>query len=265
MRGMKKNPDRMAPALKSYISALGLRQADLAEIWGVGRIQVGRIVNCQSGFGSNHAKALCRYAGFPEEDFSRLYGVPADIFYFARHGVTWKGQKPPGNLSLPPSQLSLRRVPVVGFVQAGFFTEAIEWGFEDRYYVQIPTDDGYPPDLTRYGLEVRGNSMNRIFPDGSLVSVIDFSELGRAPETGDYVTVLRRDDFGPGMEATVKALQIRDDGSICLWPRSTDPHFQQPFVIPPPNTDYYDQAGCPDIEIKGLVVGSIKTRLKATF
>lgn len=167
--------------------------------------------------------------------------------------------------AIPHQPTNMAAIPVVGSVQAGVFSEAFEWDASRRYNIQIPIDDGYPIELNRYALEVKGQSMNRVFPDGSLVSVIDFDVLGRPPETGDYVVVMRRDSHGPGFEATIKALQIREDGSVCLWPQSTDPNFQQPFIIPAPDCDEPDCAGCPDIQIKGLVVSSIKTRLKATF
>ena len=160
---------------------------------------------------------------------------------------------------------NLEHIPVVGAVQAGVFSEAFEWEVSRRYSIQIPINDGYPIGLRRYALEVKGESMNRVFPNGSLVSVIDFDGLGRSPETGDYVVVMRRDSHGPGFEATIKALQILGDGSVCLWPQSTSPNFQQPFIIPAPDCDEPACAGCPDIQIKGLVVSSIKTRLKATF
>lgn len=167
--------------------------------------------------------------------------------------------------AVPYQPDSVERVQVVGSVQAGVFTEALEWEDSRKYSIQIPINDGYSPDLKRYALEVKGESMNKVFPAGSLVTVIDFDEMGGRPQTGDYVTVYRRDAHGPGFEATVKALQIRDDGSYCLWPKSTDPSFQQPLVIPPPSEERQDTAGALDVEIKALVVGSIKCRPKATF
>ncbi|WP_272915725.1 helix-turn-helix domain-containing protein [Aristophania vespae] len=169
--------------------------------------------------------------------------------------------------AIPYVPQNIENINVIGAVQAGIFTEALEWEYDKRYHIRIPIDDGYSLDFNRYALEVRGESMNRIFPNGSLICVIDFSELGRSPQTGDYVTVMRRDAYGAGFETTVKALQIREDGSYCLWPRSTDPSFQQPFIITSPesDTDFFDPAGAPDIQVKGLVVGTVRTRLKAVF
>lgn len=156
-------------------------------------------------------------------------------------------------------------IEVVGAVQAGVFTEALEWEHARKYSVTMPLNDGFPLHLKRYALEVKGESMNKVFPDGSWVSVISYADLGKSPETGDYVVTFRRSSCTPGFEATIKALQIRQDGSVCLWPQSNDPNFQQPLIIPPLNEDYSQDAGAPDVEIRGLVVGALKTGLKAKF
>lgn len=262
---MSKNADEKAPALQSYISASGMRQKDAASLWGVTPMQASRIINCKSSLAPKHAVALCRKIGLPEGEFSRLYNIPADPFYFARHGVEWKGAPVSGSAVAPGMRIILRPISVIGHAQAGVFTEVVEWDEPSRYTVNISQDDGFSPEFTRYGIEVRGESMNKVFPNGSIVSVIDFDELGKKPATGDYVTVLRRDAYGPGFEATIKALQIKDDGTICLWPKSTDPRYQQPLIIPPPRDDRIDDASALDVQIKGLVVGSVSTRPRATF
>lgn len=262
---MSKNADKMAPALQSYISATGMKQKEVAQLWGVTPMQASRIIKCKSSFGTKYAIALCRKIGLPEGEFGRLYNIPADPFYFARHGIEWKGPPIDGAAVVPGARIVLRPIEVIGHAQAGVFTELVEWDEPSRYKVNISQDDGFSPEFTRYGIEVRGESMNKVFPDGSIVSVIDFEELGKKPATGDYVTVLRRDAYGPGFEATIKALQIKDDGTICLWPKSTDPRYQQPLIISPPNDERIDDAGALDVQIKGLVVGSVNTRLRATF
>lgn len=181
---MEAHQDRTAPALKSYVSALGIRQSQLANLWDVSRVQVGRIVNCKSGLSPKHALAFCREYGFPEDEFSRIYTTHADPLFFSKHGVDWKGPEPEGGVNAPKSKDVLRTVPVLGAVQAGIFSEAIEWPQNEHYGMNVPVDDGYPAHLRRYGLEVKGESMNKIFPNGSLVYVIDFWDLGRPPERG---------------------------------------------------------------------------------
>ena len=224
-----------------------------------------RGASIKAGNGPDFVRDMKRHGNSPKSDkliaMARVLEVHPSVLleHISTRGDGFFGD------AMPYHPKNMASIPVVGSVQAGIFSEALEWDASRRYNIQIPIDDGYPIELSRYALEVKGQSMNRVFSDGSLVSVIDFDVLGRPPETGDYVVVMRRDSHGPGFEATIKALQIRDDGSACLWPQSNDPNFQQPFIIPAPDCDEPNCAGYPDIQIKGLVVSSIKTRLKATF
>lgn len=250
--------------LRAYITALGMTYEQAGEIVGVSPNGLSRPANGERKLQMEIALPLWKAFGFPAEEVGCLYTRPPTVEYFQKHNVEWKGPPPPecSMRSVPVARM--RRVEVIGFVQAGVFSEALEWQFSDRYGITCP-DDGYPDCLPRYALEVRGESMNRVFSAGSVVCVIDFFDLGREPETGDFVVVHRRDPYGPGMEATIKALQVREDGVICLWPQSTDPNFQQPIILPKRDSGAADCAGAPDVQIKSLVVGMMKTRLKATF
>ncbi|MFT8484278.1 MAG: helix-turn-helix domain-containing protein [Gluconobacter cerinus] len=154
------------------------------------------------------------------------------------------------------------RIEVRGDVQAGVWREAIEWPAVDWYAITVPIDTAYQ-GFHRYGLKVCGQSMNKVFPEGSVVVVINFGDLGRLPKTGDFVVAVQRCEKTDQYEATVKAVQIRDDGTVILWPQSWDPAFQTPVVLPP--QDGHDHAGVPDVAIQALVVGSYQANPKASF
>ena len=154
------------------------------------------------------------------------------------------------------------QIEVRGDVQAGVWREAIEWPAVDWYAITVPIDTAYQ-GLHRYGLKVCGQSMNKVFPEGSVVVVINFGDLGRLPKTGDFVVAVQRCSKTDQYEATVKAVQIRDDGTVILWPQSWDPAFQTPVVLPP--QDGHDNAGVPDVAIQALVVGSYQPNPKASF
>lgn len=250
--------------LREYLTALGLTLEKAGEAVGLPPTGIWRPASGERKLQFELALPLWKSFGFPAEDAGYLYTKRPDPEYFARHGVEWKGPSPSSTV-VPLPGLAFRRVEVIGAVQAGVFTEAMEWDYDRRYFVSFPENDGYDPDLPRYGLEVKGESMNKTFPAGSVVCVINFYDLNRPPETGDYVVIQRRATCVPGAEATVKALQIMDDGSWRLWPQSTEPEFQQPLIIPPNNSDSQDTAEAPEIEVKGLVVGLLKTKLKASF
>ncbi|MCX5613657.1 LexA family protein [Bombella saccharophila] len=161
--------------------------------------------------------------------------------------------------------LPVVQIQVCGEVQAGVWKEAQEWPVLDRYAITIPQDSEYP-GLKRYGLMVKGQSMNRVFQEGSVVIVINFSELGRRPRNGDYVVAMQRSDVSDSFEATIKAVQIKASGQMVLWPQSTEPEFQAPLILPGPETTVcHSAAESPNVTILALVVGSYMPMPKASF
>jgi phage repressor protein C with HTH and peptisase S24 domain len=117
-----------------------------------------------------------------------------------------------------------RRVPVRGVVQAGAWSEIgveeapVDWTyFEAKEYQRAQL----------FALDVRGPSMNRIFPDGSRVICALPHEAG--VRDGDYVAVRR--SRGGLVETTLKQLVVERDGEIMLYPRSTDPGHQTPLKL----------------------------------
>ncbi|QCE32774.1 hypothetical protein FAI41_03790 [Acetobacteraceae bacterium] len=172
-----------------------------------------------------------------------------------------------------PKLLTTHQINVIGSVQAGLWREAMELSHEDRYQIAAHVPEKYKT-IPYYGLLVQGESMNRIFPDGSIVIVANFLDLARGPETGDYVIVQRRDPYSAAFEATVKAFQQCENGEMLLWPRSTDPHFQRPFVLKneaafsleeSKGSEQIDNAGASDITILGLVIGVQISTPKCVF
>jgi hypothetical protein len=160
------------------------------------------------------------------------------------------------------------RIFVKGVVQAGAWQGEVVWPEQDWYSVDTPADPRYP-GIPRFGLLVRGDSMNLIFPEGSVVIAIRFFDLARAPRSGEKVVVLRRSSTGD-FEATLKEYQVDSQGRHILWPRSSDPAFQNPIILPHANLPMSDgesdgqvvaynyalpEAGVEDLVIDSLVVG----------
>lgn len=177
---------------------------------------------------------------------------------------------------VPPakkSRVMLGTVFVRGAVQAGVWREAIEWVGDEWYSLTVPTDDRYP-GAERFGLEVRGTSMDRLYPEGTVVIVVRFGDIARIPKTGERVVVLRRSAETGEYEATLKEYQVDEQGRHILWPRSTAPEFQTPFVLSADRLpvsqghesmpsdvwadDFAHAAGSPDVMIAGLVIGSFR-------
>jgi SOS-response transcriptional repressor LexA len=167
--------------------------------------------------------------------------------------------------------IQIEHVFVRGDVQAGAWREAIEWDGENWYALTVPTDERYP-GIERFGLEVRGPSMNLLYPEGTVVICVRYGDIARLPKHGERVICLRRDRHG-SFEATVKEYQVDTQGRHVLWPRSTEPEFQQPFVLPD-NTvavggyedlpsvaragDMGHDAGEADLIISALVIQSVR-------
>jgi transcriptional regulator with XRE-family HTH domain len=117
---------------------------------------------------------------------------------------------------------------VRGFVQAGVWREALEWPADEWKAVPVQATSSRYPGVPLFGLEVRGNSMNEIFPEGTVLGCINLIHhpadvTPSKPGRPTYVVVERINDHGE-VEATVKELHLDDQGVVWLVPRSTDPN-----------------------------------------
>lgn len=120
-------------------------------------------------------------------------------------------------------------VDVVGSVQAGAWREAEEYGYAEIERITVPIDDRYK-FIKRRGLKVVGNSMDLVYPEGSIIFCVRFQDLNRPPRSGEKVLIQRRRDYGSLYETTVKQLIIKTD-AIFLEPRSSDPR-HKPIILP---------------------------------
>jgi len=129
----------------------------------------------------------------------------------------------------PDLDQDVRHVRVTGFVQAGHYAETWEWQGEDVYSVPVPNDPAYRK-FVLHAAETRGPSMDRRYPEKTVVVFTDLIETGAALELGKrYIVERERAD---GMrEATVKTLWRDESGKIWLLPESNDPRFQEPIPI----------------------------------
>jgi repressor LexA len=136
-------------------------------------------------------------------------------------------------------------IPVTGEVQAGAWRDAAQWDEEDWREVSLPM----VTEWSHFQLHARivvGNSMNRLYPDGSIIYVVPIADLGRMPVSGENVVVQRVSADGE-YEVSLKQY-IEEDGKAYLWPRSTDPEFQAPLQYKK------SKRGVERVEILGLVV-----------
>ena len=122
-----------------------------------------------------------------------------------------------------------RAVRVVGAVQAGVFAESWELPEEDQHTVLIP-DDATFRGMQLHAAETRGPSMDKVYPEGTVIVFTDYIGRGEAPIFGKRYIVERERSDGL-REHTVKTLWRDAAGKAWLIPESTDPLFQQPIAL----------------------------------
>jgi SOS-response transcriptional repressor LexA len=122
-----------------------------------------------------------------------------------------------------------RTVPVVGEVQAGEWAESWQWPEDD--WQSVPVRDRPGLNAVRlFGVVTRGPSMNRRYPEGTVLVVADIVDTGEELKPGKRYVVERERADGH-REATVKTLWIDENGKAWLLPESTDPRFQTPIPV----------------------------------
>lgn len=162
--------------------------------------------------------------------------------------------------SVAQSKRDIVTISVRGIVEAGRWGEAVELPPDERRVITL-TESAHSKTGKTYGLVVRGTSMNRLFPPGTVLECIDLHDFHGELEAGNKVIVHRRDKHGH-IEATCKEFQLTE-GLAWLWPRSDDPAWQQPIsmVWPPLAEDGSTAEGIESVEIKAVVLRSIRSEI----
>lgn len=142
---------------------------------------------------------------------------------------------------------------IVGNVEAGAWRPAIQLSEEEWEAMTCDDRPEFRGGL-RFGLRVRGPSMNDHYAPGTILDCVRFIGIDRRPKDGDHVIVYRR---GPGdlVEATVKEL-VEVAGGWELWPRSSHPAHQTPLTLESAPSDDENE----EIRVAALVIGSYHKR-----
>lgn len=172
------------------------------------------------------------YAG--HENGSRGVEVEAATHYARRYKVSldWlldgKGAGP-GAGTAGQSPAVPRMVRVKGYVQAGHWSETWELPDDDQYEVAVPNDAALA-GVTLHAAETRGPSMNRRYPEGTVLVFADAIESGEEFIAGKRY-IIERERADGLKEATVKRLWQDEAGQFWLLPESDDPRFQEPIAV----------------------------------
>jgi DNA-binding XRE family transcriptional regulator len=178
--------------------------------------------------------------GFPApraERYGRFFRVAPEWLLYGK-------QKGDGAFTQLGPQLFVK-----GEAAAGNWKEA--WEFHpDEWEAFTGRADVSAPVRERFGLRIVGESMNEIYPHGSIIECVSYYGDYEIP-SGKRV-VVKRTRADATVETTVKELIRTDEGVEWLRPRSTNPEFRA-F-----RGDQPDDPDITAIEIIGVVVASIR-------
>lgn len=212
-------PMRYLGSLPQLRRRKGLTQAKLAEIMGVEQPTIQRWE-----------------AGKREPELSQIFALAEAL------------DVEPGALLDPTVAAPIGpRLFVKGEVAAGVWKEAYE--FPESEWQSFNGRSDVTADLEhRFGLRVVGDSMNEIYPSGTIVECV--SVFGTAePRPGKRVIVVRTNLDGD-TEATVKEL-VEQDGDLWLVPRSYNPS-HRPIRLGD------EEPGIVETRIAAVVVASVR-------
>jgi len=110
-------------------------------------------------------------------------------------------------------------MPVMGIIEAGQFRDISLLDQSDERPVIAVAKDTRFPHADQYALEVSGDSMDELFPDGCFVTCANWADTGMELRAGLIVHVER--NIGSLVETTLK--EIQGNGPFTLRPRSSNP------------------------------------------
>lgn len=205
------------------------------------------------GFNLSNLKNIRKAEGLTQEHVARDLEVSLNTY---RNWEQEKNNPSPENLSMlaayfnctvddlivvgsePASgKYKMIEIPVLREIPVGVSIESLMKDTDRHERIPMELYDQYSYCFL---LEVKGNSMNLILPDGAL-ALIDYSKANEAIVSG-HVYALNIN----GYEATIKRIEVLDNG-FRLLPYSTDPTYK-------PQVFDYGVEGTDEIMIIGEVV-----------
>ncbi len=188
----------MENRIKELREARGWTQQQLADQAGTTNQQIGRLENGERELTVSWMERLARPLGVAAPE---LLVLSTDMKY----------------------------VRLIGEVQAGVWREPQEQHETDGEWITVPLAD----DVMRhrpFALRVVGPSMNRVYPEGTILICCHLAALHEHPVSGKRYIIEDQDPHGQ-VETTVKEFVVDEDGRPWAWPRSSDLNFQDPIPL----------------------------------
>lgn len=145
--------------------------------------------------------------------------------------------------------LDMGGMEVVGKVAAGLYRDiTVENQDPERPKIAFAKDMRYP-HARQYALEVAGDSMNEVIPEGAYVICVNVMDSGIELRNGMIVHVEKSVMGGQFVEATLKEVRRESKDRVLLIPRSSNPS-HKPFYATGSSGD--------EVEVKGVVIGKFE-------
>ena len=136
----------------------------------------------------------------------------------------------------------LKGMPVLGVIEAGQFRDiSLIDQTDEKPVIAVARDERFP-HAEQYALQVSGDSMDELFPDGCYVTCANWADTGMSLRPGIIVHVERT--IGSLVETTLK--EVQGNGPYTLRPRSTNPKHK---------AIAFDGNDGAEVSVKGLVTG----------
>src|SRR5262245_15988237 len=185
----------------------------------------------------NRIRELCRARGITYADLGKLLDPPAHEVTIAKLATgkqrltqQWM-QRLAIALNVTPAEIiqaagtGLRRVTVLGVIEAGEWHPRNRQPFES-YDINIPDNPQFR-NVAFYAAELRGDSMNKRYRDGSIIIFSRISGTSPSEIREGWRYHVRKTKADGSTEETIQTLTKDAGGEWWLMPESTNPKFQQ--------------------------------------
>lgn len=211
--------------IEDRLNELGSKKIDLAERLGLAPSRITEIIRGERLVKVKEMPVLAHFLNMrPVEVFEHLSGTA--------RGVRMSGD----------------HLPILGTVEAGCWQKKLMWDKEHPDTVSLPIPQKYKACRV-FALSVKGDSMDLVYPDGSIVLCVSVCDIDREPSAGERVIVQRTNKDGE-IETTVKELVQDKSNRRFLVPRTTSPEHQSPLEIEADNSE--------TVEVLAVVVASFQ-------
>lgn len=206
-----------------------------------------------AGISPDFIRDMRRNGNFPKVDklikLANSLNISIDYFLNALNP-----KSSPPSLTLQNPFISLKIIYIKGNIEASQWIQKVEWPQSEWIIFPIPENPEFK-NAKSFALNIRDESMNLLYPKGSIIIAVNFSDLERAPKDGECVVIIRYDKLTNCYEQTLKIVEIKENGKIFLWPYSNNPNFTHPIILPRSNSFHSKNNITPSVTIQSLVIG----------